>query len=103
MLQNTRLSLRWGITTYKNTSVFKHFKHEMFKNTMFSSMKNVFMEDQDRTIMKNDTVILIQNHYNYCTNSLDQLKSEVEKNTNEFVNSFRIRNLEILCKNIQTT
>ena len=66
--------------------------NENFKDAshMFSSMKNVFMEDQERTKLKNEMVLLIQKHYNSCTNSLDQLKSEIEKNTNDFVRSFRL-------------
>ena len=66
--------------------------NENFKDAshMFSSMKNVFMEDQERTKLKNEMVVLIQKHYNSCNDSLDQLKSEIEKNTNDFVRSFRL-------------
>ena len=59
-------------------------------STMFSSMKNVFMEDQDRAKMKNEMINLIQNHYNSCTDMLDNLKSDIENDTNDFIRSFRI-------------
>ena len=57
---------------------------------MFSSMKNAFMEDQERQKVKNDMVTLIQGHYNTCSETLDQLKSDVENNTNDFVRFFRL-------------
>ena len=65
---------------------------EKFKDAsyMFSSMKNAFMEDQERQKVKNDMVTLIQGHYNTCSETLDQLKSDVENNTNDFVRLFRL-------------
>ena len=48
------------------------------------------MEDQERQKVKNDMVTLIQNHYNTCSETLDQLKSDVENNTNDFARLFRL-------------
>ena len=57
---------------------------------MFSSMKNVFMEDHERSKSKNEMINLIQNHYNSCTDMLDKLKSDTENETDDYIKSFRI-------------
>ena len=57
---------------------------------MFSSMKNVFMNDQERNNLKNEMITLVQNHYNSCSDKLDQLKSDIESNTEDFIKSYRI-------------
>lgn len=59
-------------------------------SSMFSSMKNVFMDDDERAKIKGEMIVLIQNHYNSCSDKLDQLKSEIEKETNSFISLFRI-------------
>ena len=35
-------------------------------------------------------VTLIQNHYNTCSETLDQLQIDVENNTNDFARLFRL-------------
>ena len=71
----------------------KPFKFsEKFYNAseMFSSMKNVFMNDQERNNLKNEMIKLVQNHYNSCSDKLDQLKSDIESNTEDFIKPYRI-------------
>ena len=53
-------------------------------------MKNVFMNDQERNNLKNEMITLVQNHYNSCSDKLDQLKSDIESNTEDFIKSYRI-------------
>ncbi len=82
---------------YRQTSAPSYFEkpfkfNEKFYNAseMFSSMKNVFMNDQDRNNLKNEMITLVQNHYNSCSDKLDQLKSDIESNTEDFIKPYRI-------------
>ena len=57
---------------------------------MFSSMKNVFIDDIERGNIKNKMISLVQEHYNDCTEKLDRLKSEVETTTDKIIEPYRI-------------
>ena len=86
---NNQKSRQTAVPEYFNTNLKLD---DRFYNAslMFSSMKNVFIDDIERGNIKNKMISLVQEHYNDCTEKLDSLKSEVETTTDKIIDPYRI-------------